>query len=337
MHGMGLCPAVVEDRLEGEHGGTNAGRACWVVDGTLCNGKVQGTFAEKFKDCQQCAFYKAVREEEFPAFKRSITLLTKLRTSNKRSEKERIMSREPTVLVADGSDTCMYLSIVLNRMNFLVITVRNGLRALEVARVAKPDVVLLDIDIPGENGVAVLKKLKGDVSTSDIPVIMMSAKESDKIRSECENCRCDGFINKPLSIEKLHRELERNIRYPGGSKRRYLRSSWENKVCLDHGGRPVEYESVSLSEGGMYIKGDRRFPVGTKVLGSLPLKDNIYVNFRGSVIYMKGKKKEMLDIEPGMAIEFKDFIDGDQDMLKDYIVGLLTNGESGLMNHICCA
>ena len=247
VHGIGICPAVVEGRLDREHGGTNAGRACWVVDGTFCNGKVQGTFAEKFKDCQQCDFYKTVQKEEFPAFKRSITLLTKLRTNNKKSEKEGSMSYEPTVLIADGSDTCMYLSIVLNRMNFLVIPVRNGQKAIEMARAVEPDVVLLDIDLPDESGLNVLRKLKEDGSTSDIPVIMMSVKESDKIRSECENCGCDGFLNKPVNIVGLHKELERSFKFQGGGKRRYLRSSWNNKVCLDHGDRSVEYESVSLS------------------------------------------------------------------------------------------
>jgi Tfp pilus assembly protein PilZ len=168
-------------------------------------------------------------------------------------------------------------------------------------------------------------------------VIMMSVRENDEMRSACEKLRCDGFIKKPMSIEMLHRELESNIRYPGGSKRRYPRSAWQNIVCLDHGDRAVEYESVSLSEGGMYVKGDIPFSVGTNVLGSLPLKDKVYMNFRGSVIYMKGKEQDIADAEPGMAIAFKDFIDGDRNMLRDYIVSLLTNGESGMMSHACCA
>jgi hypothetical protein len=76
---LGICPVAVEMRLDGVHGGSCAGRACWVVAGSLCGGTVQGTFAMKFENCEDCDFYAAVREEEFPAFQYSSTLLARLR------------------------------------------------------------------------------------------------------------------------------------------------------------------------------------------------------------------------------------------------------------------
>lgn len=79
VHDKGLCPAAVEDALDGIHEGTNAGRACWVVSGTLCMGVVQGTFAQKFKNCEACDFYQKVRQEEFPDFFLSAVLLGKMR------------------------------------------------------------------------------------------------------------------------------------------------------------------------------------------------------------------------------------------------------------------
>jgi len=54
---LGLCPATVESRLDGVHEGKNAGRACWVVSGTLCKGEVLGTFAKKYKNCELCDFF----------------------------------------------------------------------------------------------------------------------------------------------------------------------------------------------------------------------------------------------------------------------------------------
>ena len=76
---LGVCPAAVENRLDAVHGGRNAGRACWVVAGTLCKGETQGTFAVKFGACEACEFYLAVREEEFPQFQFSSILLNKIR------------------------------------------------------------------------------------------------------------------------------------------------------------------------------------------------------------------------------------------------------------------
>jgi len=79
VHELGVCPVATEARLDGAHGGRNAGRACWVVAGTLCRGEVQGTFARKFESCERCDFYIQVRDEEFPSFTFSSVLLAKLR------------------------------------------------------------------------------------------------------------------------------------------------------------------------------------------------------------------------------------------------------------------
>jgi hypothetical protein len=76
---LGVCPAPLETKLDGVHKGKNAGRACWVVSGTLCGGVVQGTFAKKFQNCETCEFYQAVRKEEQPNFQLSPILLSKLR------------------------------------------------------------------------------------------------------------------------------------------------------------------------------------------------------------------------------------------------------------------
>ncbi|MBI3986886.1 MAG: hypothetical protein HY343_08210 [Lentisphaerae bacterium] len=61
---LGVCAAATDTRLNGIHDGKNAGRACWVVSGTLCGGKVQGTYANKLGNCATCLFYKVVRMEE---------------------------------------------------------------------------------------------------------------------------------------------------------------------------------------------------------------------------------------------------------------------------------
>jgi len=61
---LGICPAASERRTNGVNSGVNGGRACWFVAGTLCEGKVQGTFAAKLSSCTECDFYKLVAREE---------------------------------------------------------------------------------------------------------------------------------------------------------------------------------------------------------------------------------------------------------------------------------
>jgi len=61
---LGVCPVAMKRDLDGIHGGTNAGRACWVVAGSLCGGTVQGTYAAKLSNCWRCDFMNAVKQEE---------------------------------------------------------------------------------------------------------------------------------------------------------------------------------------------------------------------------------------------------------------------------------
>jgi hypothetical protein len=64
---LGVCPVTVFEEYQGAHGGKNAGRACWVVAGTLCGGKIQGSYAQKLHNCWGCDFMNAVKEEEEPS------------------------------------------------------------------------------------------------------------------------------------------------------------------------------------------------------------------------------------------------------------------------------
>ncbi len=61
---LGICPASTDKSLSGIHDGKNAGRACWVVAGTFCGGKPQGTAAQKEHTCFMCDFFQLVRHEE---------------------------------------------------------------------------------------------------------------------------------------------------------------------------------------------------------------------------------------------------------------------------------
>lgn len=66
---LGVCPAATDSRFTGNNGGENAGRYCWRVAGTLCDGGVQGIFAEKALTCCKCDFFLQVVDEEGPNVK----------------------------------------------------------------------------------------------------------------------------------------------------------------------------------------------------------------------------------------------------------------------------
>ena len=75
---LGTCIACTEIKVDGLNGGKNGGRACWALAGTLCGGKIQGSFAEKLGNCLKCEFYQQVGAEEGPDHVSSKEILSKL-------------------------------------------------------------------------------------------------------------------------------------------------------------------------------------------------------------------------------------------------------------------
>lgn len=75
---LGECVAGKERKADGCNQGRMGGRACWAIAGTLCGGKVQGSFAQKASNCMECDFYKLVKGEEGAKYMGSKDLVKKL-------------------------------------------------------------------------------------------------------------------------------------------------------------------------------------------------------------------------------------------------------------------
>ncbi|OGH96795.1 MAG: hypothetical protein A2039_00500 [Candidatus Melainabacteria bacterium GWA2_34_9] len=79
---FGVCPAAVNKKYNGLNHGKCAGRICWAVTGTFCDGNIQGTFAKKWYNCSKCDFFKQTKAEEGPNFLTFPKKLNKLHTSH---------------------------------------------------------------------------------------------------------------------------------------------------------------------------------------------------------------------------------------------------------------
>lgn len=66
---MGVCPASTVTSVAGKNGGKNGGRICWLIAGTLCHDKIQGTFAKEQVSCLACDFFNLVKKEEGSTFR----------------------------------------------------------------------------------------------------------------------------------------------------------------------------------------------------------------------------------------------------------------------------
>jgi two-component system phosphate regulon response regulator PhoB len=89
------------------------------------------------------------------------------------------MNGPRVLLVDDEPDFLRLIQDVLKEEGFLVFTARDGLQALKAARDSHPEVILLDWNLPGQDGLSVCKALKADPATRDIPVLMLTVRDRE--------------------------------------------------------------------------------------------------------------------------------------------------------------
>ena len=113
------------------------------------------------------------------------------------------MTRPKILVVEDEADILDVLEYTLAREGFRVLSTRDGSEAAAIARREAPRLVLLDLMLPGLDGLEVCRKLKADAVTRDIPVVMLTAKgeESDIILGL--GLGADDYVTKPFSPKEL--------------------------------------------------------------------------------------------------------------------------------------
>jgi two-component system phosphate regulon response regulator PhoB len=111
---------------------------------------------------------------------------------------------EDTVLVVeDETDVVDLVRYNLKRAGFKVLVANTGDAGLKAVRANRPDVVVLDLMLPGMTGIEVCKALKNDKETAHIPVVMLTAKDEEKDRVKGLETGADDYIGKPFSPREL--------------------------------------------------------------------------------------------------------------------------------------
>ena len=114
------------------------------------------------------------------------------------------------ILVADDDPLSIkLLNFRLRSVGHEVISAVNGGEALEIATREKPDLVLLDIMMPVMNGFQVLRKLKSQEETKNIPVIMLTSKVQEKDVVFGLETGAEDYITKPFSFAELNARVNR--------------------------------------------------------------------------------------------------------------------------------
>ncbi len=113
------------------------------------------------------------------------------------------MANKHILVIDDEHDLLELIEYNLNQSNFTVTTADNALQGIELANKHKPDLIILDIMMPGMDGIEACRILKQDQNLSGIPVIFLTAREDEKTEVRSLDTGADDYITKPVSSNVL--------------------------------------------------------------------------------------------------------------------------------------
>ena len=188
------------------------------------------------------------------------------------------------LLADDNSDLRDYVARLLRSQGWTVDAVTDGLTALQTARARVPDLVLTDVMMPGLDGFALLRELRNDPRTANVPVVVLTARAGEESRVEGAASGADDYLVKPFSAQELLARVGVHMRL--GRQRR------EAELVLRR--RTAQFETL-LNEAplGVYVlDGDLRVrevnPVALPVFGDIP---NLIGSDFGEVLHILWSKE----------------------------------------------
>ncbi len=109
-----------------------------------------------------------------------------------------------TILVVDDMrDNLILLSLSLQDMGYRVVTASNGADALNVAKMARPDLILMDIAMPQQDGLAATRHIREQSELTDVPVIALTAFDTEGFRQAAFDAGFNGYLTKPIDFDRL--------------------------------------------------------------------------------------------------------------------------------------
>ncbi len=107
------------------------------------------------------------------------------------------------LIVDDTAELLFFLDYIFQRNGFEVVTTANGGEAIRLAKETNPDVLLVDVMMPGIDGLEVCKQLRQDAEMHEVPILLYSAAVGEEIRQKALAAGANEFLGKTLNHEEL--------------------------------------------------------------------------------------------------------------------------------------
>jgi CheY-like chemotaxis protein len=118
------------------------------------------------------------------------------------------MASEPILIVDDNQLNLKLTRILLQKSGFTVRTAGDGNEALALLEEFTPSLILMDVQLPGVDGLEVTRRIKSNPATSNIIVVALTAYAMKGDEEKARAAGCDGYITKPVDTRKLPGQIQ---------------------------------------------------------------------------------------------------------------------------------
>ena len=115
---------------------------------------------------------------------------------------------EKILVVDDDRSMIRLLEYVLGKKGYSVSSASNGLLALKLAQEEEPDLIILDVMLPGVDGFNTCERLRCGLKTSEVPIVMLSSKGQDSDKETAVSHGANVYLTKPIDSDELLRQVE---------------------------------------------------------------------------------------------------------------------------------
>ena len=113
-------------------------------------------------------------------------------------------SRKTILVVDDSNDNLVLVSLAMQDKGYRVVTASNGEEAVASAKLARPDLILMDIAMPHLDGLEATRRIREEQGLSNVPVIALTAFDTDGFRRAAHDAGFSGYLTKPIDFERLY-------------------------------------------------------------------------------------------------------------------------------------
>jgi CheY-like chemotaxis protein/Tfp pilus assembly protein PilZ len=251
-----------------------------------------------------------------------------MKSEDKEPEMPDGISKKQIVLVVDGRPMRhFYTSIFLQRLKYHVIMAKTAEDGFLFMELTVPLVVIVNIDLPDLSGLELLKRVKKNRRTRDVPVIVYTSNKDARIEQECEQAGCACYLRHPASLDELYHAVQKATEK---KPRRFVRLDTYLDVTMADGSSLFSSGSkaniAAISEIGMFVSTNTALPYGSTRTFTffLPNAAGWVIKVDGQVVHNHSSKDAIK--QPGIGVKFVKIGDQEKEFIREFIKEKMMEG-----------